>query len=76
MAESLARLILEADPAIAGVGAAERPGPSGLSGLDPPPVLAQSSMPQQKQLSGPPSSGEPVPVWMFEAFRSAQFVLM
>ncbi|KAM9857366.1 protein PAT1 homolog 1 [Aulostomus maculatus] len=28
LAESLARLILEADPAIAGVGAAERPGPS------------------------------------------------
>lgn len=27
LAESLARLILDADPAIAGVGAAERPGP-------------------------------------------------
>lgn len=52
LAESLARLILDADPAIAGVGAAERPGPSpsssgsGLStlqGPDPPRVRAQPS---------------------------------
>ncbi|XP_029985923.1 LOW QUALITY PROTEIN: protein PAT1 homolog 1-like [Sphaeramia orbicularis] len=52
LAESLARLILEADPAIAGVGAAERPGlpPSSsgpglapLQGLDRSRVLPQSS---------------------------------
>ncbi|KAM7393556.1 hypothetical protein PAMP_020419 [Pampus punctatissimus] len=52
LAESLARLILEADPAIAGVGAAERPGPSpsssgsslsALQGLDRPRVLPQPS---------------------------------
>lgn len=52
LAESLARLILDADPAIAGVGAAERPGlppgssGSGLSalrGLDQPRVLPQPS---------------------------------
>ncbi|XP_068447993.1 protein PAT1 homolog 1 isoform X2 [Clinocottus analis] len=52
LAESLARLILEADPAIAGVGAAERPGPSpgssrsslsAIQGLDQPRVLPQSS---------------------------------
>ncbi|XP_054460192.1 protein PAT1 homolog 1 [Anoplopoma fimbria] len=46
LAESLARLILEADPAIAGVGAAERPSPSRsslstLQGLDRPRVLPQ-----------------------------------
>ncbi|CAI5678926.1 unnamed protein product [Oreochromis niloticus] len=52
LAESLARLILDADPAIAGVGAAKRPGlspsssGSGLSalrGLDQPRVLPQPS---------------------------------
>ncbi|XP_029287784.1 protein PAT1 homolog 1 isoform X2 [Cottoperca gobio] len=52
LAESLARLILEADPAIAGVGAAERPGPSSsssgsslspLQGLERPRVLPQPS---------------------------------
>ncbi|KAI3352641.1 hypothetical protein L3Q82_019222, partial [Scortum barcoo] len=52
LAESLARLILEADPAIAGVGAAERPGPppsssgsslTALQGLDRPKVLPQPS---------------------------------
>ncbi|XP_049426469.1 protein PAT1 homolog 1 [Epinephelus fuscoguttatus] len=59
LAESLARLILEADPAIAGVGAAERPGPSpgssgtslsALQGLDRPRVLPQpSSIPHPTQ---------------------------
>ncbi|XP_044045625.1 protein PAT1 homolog 1 isoform X3 [Siniperca chuatsi] len=59
LAESLARLILEADPAIAGVGAAERPSPSpsssgsilsALQGLDPPRVLPQpSSIPHPTQ---------------------------
>ncbi|XP_056264547.1 protein PAT1 homolog 1 isoform X2 [Pseudoliparis swirei] len=52
LAESLARLILETDPAIAGVGAAERPGPSQSSScsslsdlqcLDRSRVLPQSS---------------------------------
>ncbi|XP_053188883.1 protein PAT1 homolog 1 isoform X2 [Scomber japonicus] len=47
LAESLARLILDADPAIAGVGAAERPGPppslSALQGLDRSRVLPQPS---------------------------------
>ncbi|XP_017297156.1 protein PAT1 homolog 1 [Kryptolebias marmoratus] len=74
LAESLARLILEADPAIAGVGAAERPSPSpgsagsGLSalrGLDQPRVLPQSSSiphqqhPQHQLPPGPPTSGLP-----------------
>lgn len=59
LAESLARLILEADPAIAGVGAAERPGPppgsieaslSALQGLDRPRVLPHpSSIPHPTQ---------------------------
>ncbi|XP_031722909.1 protein PAT1 homolog 1 isoform X2 [Anarrhichthys ocellatus] len=59
LAESLARLILEADPAIAGVGAAERPGPSpsssrsslsALQGLDRPRVRPQpSSIPHPTQ---------------------------
>lgn len=59
MAESLARLILEADPAIAGVGATERPCPSlsssgpglsALQGLDRPRVLSQhSSIPHPTQ---------------------------
>ncbi|XP_041641967.1 protein PAT1 homolog 1 [Cheilinus undulatus] len=59
LAESLARLILEADPAIAGVGAAERPGPplsssgsslSALQGLDRSRVLPQpSSIPHPGQ---------------------------
>lgn len=67
LAESLARLILEADPAIAGVGAAERPGSSpgsagsgtsALRRLDQPRVLPQS-IPQQHQMPpGPPTSGE------------------
>ncbi|XP_071361837.1 protein PAT1 homolog 1 isoform X2 [Trachinotus anak] len=52
LAESLARLILEADPAIAGVGATQRPCPSlsssgsslsALQGLDRPRVLPQTS---------------------------------
>uniref|UniRef100_A0A8C9ZVT2 Protein PAT1 homolog 1 n=1 Tax=Sander lucioperca TaxID=283035 RepID=A0A8C9ZVT2_SANLU len=56
LAESLARLILEADPAIAGVGAAERPGPSpsssgsslsALQGLDLPRVLPSILHPTQ-----------------------------
>ncbi|KAM4584925.1 protein PAT1 homolog 1 [Odontesthes bonariensis] len=69
LAEALARFILEADPAIAGVGAAEKPGPSSslaaLSGLDPPRVLPQpTSIPQpchpQHQLPpGPSASGLP-----------------
>ncbi|XP_037546048.1 protein PAT1 homolog 1 [Nematolebias whitei] len=69
LAESLARLILEADPAIAGVGAAERPGSSpgstgsgtsSLHRLDQPRVLPQSSIPQQHQLPpGPHTSGLP-----------------
>uniref|UniRef100_A0A1A8IH40 Protein PAT1 homolog 1 n=2 Tax=Nothobranchius kuhntae TaxID=321403 RepID=A0A1A8IH40_NOTKU len=64
LAESLARLILEADPAIAGVGAAERPRPSPsssasslsvLHSLDQPRVLLQSSsIPHQRQLQLPP----------------------
>lgn len=59
LAESLARLILDADPAIAGVGAAERPGPSpgasgtslsALRGLDQSRVLPQpSSIPHPPQ---------------------------
>ncbi|XP_018556452.2 LOW QUALITY PROTEIN: protein PAT1 homolog 1 [Lates calcarifer] len=59
LAESLARLILEADPAIAGVGATERPCPSlsssgpglsALQGLDRPRVLSQhSSIPHPTQ---------------------------
>ncbi|XP_041822730.1 protein PAT1 homolog 1 [Chelmon rostratus] len=59
LAESLARLILETDPAIAGVGAAERPGPSpsssgsnlsALQGLDRPRVLPPpSSIPHLTQ---------------------------
>ncbi|XP_059191046.1 protein PAT1 homolog 1 isoform X2 [Centropristis striata] len=58
LAESLARLILEADPAIAGVGAAERPGPSpsssgsslsALQCLDQPRVLPQPSIPHPTQ---------------------------
>ncbi|XP_068582870.1 protein PAT1 homolog 1 [Cebidichthys violaceus] len=59
LAESLARLILEADPAIAGVGAAERPSPSpsssrsslsALQGLDRPRVPPQpSSIPHPTQ---------------------------
>uniref|UniRef100_A0A8C6KAG7 Protein PAT1 homolog 1 n=1 Tax=Nothobranchius furzeri TaxID=105023 RepID=A0A8C6KAG7_NOTFU len=64
LAESLARLILEADPAIAGVGAAERPRPSPsssasslsvLHSLDQPRVLPQSSsIPHQRQPQLPP----------------------
>ncbi|XP_056228473.1 protein PAT1 homolog 1 [Seriola aureovittata] len=59
LAESLARLILEADPAIAGVGATQRPCPpmgssgsglSALQGLDRPRVLPQHcSIPQPTQ---------------------------
>ncbi|GLD61132.1 protein PAT1 homolog 1 [Lates japonicus] len=59
LAESLARLILEADPAIAGVGATQRPCPSlsssgpglsALQGLDRPRVLPQhSSIPHPTQ---------------------------
>ncbi|KAM4751256.1 protein PAT1 homolog 1 isoform 2-T2 [Anableps anableps] len=77
LAESLARLILDADPAIAGVGAAERPSPSpgsagsGLSalrGLDQPRALQQPpSIPpkHQHQLPpGPPASGLPPPAML------------
>lgn len=68
LAESLARFILDADPAIAGVGAAERRGPSAgpvLSaprGPDQPRVLQQpASIPPKHQLPpGPPASGEQV----------------
>ncbi|KAG8015002.1 Protein PAT1-like protein 1, partial [Nibea albiflora] len=59
LAESLARFILDADPAIAGVGAAERPGPSPgssgsslsvLQGLDRSRVMPQpSSIPHPTQ---------------------------
>ncbi|TKS69349.1 Protein PAT1 -like protein 1 PAT1-like protein 1 [Collichthys lucidus] len=59
LAESLARFILDADPAIAGVGAAERPGPSPgssgsslsvLQGLERSRVLPQpSSIPHHTQ---------------------------
>ncbi|KAM8843733.1 protein PAT1 homolog 1 [Synchiropus picturatus] len=61
LAESLARLVLEADPAIAGVGAAERPG---LSPNFRPTVLTQpSSAPQHRSLQqlppGPSSSSLP-----------------
>ncbi|XP_014880048.1 protein PAT1 homolog 1 isoform X3 [Poecilia latipinna] len=70
LAESLARFILDADPAIAGVGAAERPGsapgPAGpvlsaLRGPDQPRVLQQpASIPPKHQLPpGPPASGLP-----------------
>ncbi|XP_041839245.1 protein PAT1 homolog 1 [Melanotaenia boesemani] len=74
LAESLARLILEADPAIAGVGAAERPGPSSgpagsslsaLHGLDQPRILPQPTSiphprhPQSQLPAGPPASGLP-----------------
>ncbi|XP_072240161.1 protein PAT1 homolog 1 [Leuresthes tenuis] len=69
LAEALARFILEADPAIAGVGAAEKPGPSSslaaLSGLDPPRVLPQPTSiphprPPRHQLPpGPSAAGLP-----------------
>lgn len=61
LAESLARFILDADPAIAGVGAAERPGPSALRGPDQPRVLQPpSSVPPKHQLPpGAPASGLP-----------------
>lgn len=67
LAESLARFILDADPAIAGVGAAERPGPSpssqrsplsALPGLGRPRGLPPS-IPHQHQLPpGPSNAGE------------------
>uniref|UniRef100_A0A8C3AAZ9 Protein PAT1 homolog 1 n=1 Tax=Cyclopterus lumpus TaxID=8103 RepID=A0A8C3AAZ9_CYCLU len=52
LAESLARLILEADPAIAGVGAAERPGPFPSSSRLPPgpPLSSMLSYQQQQHL--------------------------
>uniref|UniRef100_A0A3B4GSM6 Protein PAT1 homolog 1 n=1 Tax=Pundamilia nyererei TaxID=303518 RepID=A0A3B4GSM6_9CICH len=51
LAESLARLILDADPAIAGVGAAERPGlPPGSSGSGLPPSSMLSYQQQQHLL--------------------------
>lgn len=70
LAESLARFILDADPAIAGVGSAERPSPalsslSGLQGLDRHRVLPQPSsipnqLPPHPQMSpGPSTSGLP-----------------
>lgn len=62
--ESLARFILDADPAIAGVGTTERPVPSlsssgssisSLQGLEPSRVLSRhSSMPQPTHLQHPP----------------------
>lgn len=71
LAESLARLVLEADPAIAGVGAAERPGPSLNSRMgqdsrpkvlaQPPPVQHPTQHPHQPSHQmpvGPLSSGE------------------
>ncbi|KAJ0051052.1 hypothetical protein NL108_012301, partial [Boleophthalmus pectinirostris] len=48
LAESLARFILDADPAIAGVGAAERPNPA-LSGLPLGPASMLSYQQQQQQ---------------------------
>ncbi|XP_027872752.1 protein PAT1 homolog 1 [Xiphophorus couchianus] len=70
LAESLARFILDADPAVAGVGAAERRGPapgsagpvlSAPRGPDQPRVLQQpASIPPKHQLPpGPPASGLP-----------------
>ncbi|XP_055078690.1 protein PAT1 homolog 1 isoform X2 [Periophthalmus magnuspinnatus] len=64
LAESLARFILDADPAIAGVGAAERPNPalSGLQGLDrsrvlPQPAPIPNQLPPHPQM--PSTSGLP-----------------
>ncbi|XP_008315531.1 protein PAT1 homolog 1 isoform X2 [Cynoglossus semilaevis] len=64
LVESLARFILDADPAIAGVGTTERPVPSlsssgssisSLQGLEPSRVLSRhSSMPQPTHLQHPP----------------------
>ncbi|CAL9700952.1 unnamed protein product [Knipowitschia caucasica] len=65
LAESLARLILDADPAIAGVGAAERPQLplSGLQGLDRSRVLPShipNQLPSHPHLPpGPSTSGLP-----------------
>lgn len=68
LAESLARFILDADPAIAGVGAAERPAPSpgsagsvlsALRGLDQSRVLQQlpSMAPKQPPQHQLPQGG-------------------
>ncbi|XP_054634679.1 protein PAT1 homolog 1 isoform X1 [Dunckerocampus dactyliophorus] len=67
LAESLARLVLDADPAIAGVGAAERPGLSHNQRLghdSRPKVLHQPSALSHstrlhQQAPGPPSTGLP-----------------
>ncbi|XP_076001465.1 protein PAT1 homolog 1 isoform X2 [Genypterus blacodes] len=53
LAESLARFILDADPAIAGVGAAERPGPSPSSQRSTPSALPGLGRP--RGLPQPPS---------------------
>uniref|UniRef100_A0A3Q3K2J8 Protein PAT1 homolog 1 n=1 Tax=Monopterus albus TaxID=43700 RepID=A0A3Q3K2J8_MONAL len=50
LAESLARLILEADPAIAGVGAAERPGPAASIPPGPPPSSSMINYQQQEHM--------------------------
>nr|XP_020442644.1 protein PAT1 homolog 1 [Monopterus albus] len=57
LAESLARLILEADPAIAGVGAAERPGPAASSSGSGPSALQGRDRP--RGLPQPSSSQHP-----------------
>ncbi|KAM9314038.1 protein PAT1 homolog 1 [Pholidichthys leucotaenia] len=80
LAESLARFILDADPAIAGVGATERrglpPGSSGsslsaLHGLGQPRVLQQHpSLP-----SGPPSSSSGLPPSSMLGYQQQQTLL-
>lgn len=87
MAESLARLILDADPAIAGVGAAERPGPSpgasgsslsALQGLDRPRVVPQpSSIPHPTQLhqQNPHQPQHQLPSTSGQVLESASVVL-
>ncbi|CAN9510029.1 unnamed protein product [Ophioblennius macclurei] len=72
LAESLARLILDADPAIAGVGAAERPGPGHGPGPGPGPgpapgvssasaLASLHGLDQTRVLPQPPSIPHPHP---------------
>ncbi|KAK7929033.1 hypothetical protein WMY93_005428 [Mugilogobius chulae] len=75
LAESLARFILDADPAIAGVGAAERPNPalSGLQGLDRSRVLPQSSpIPNQLHPQMPPAPPRPAFLLVLPSMLSFQ----